>query len=188
MAQDTTQTLKGDLRVHDPCMIKAANLYYVFSTGKGIRIKTSTDRIHWENAGRVFTDSSLPAWHTGDIPNQDGNLWAPDIQFRHGTYYLYYAVSAWMNFHSSIGLATNTTLNPDDPAYHWVDRGQVISYKNGGKGVNVIDPNVFQDTDGRVWLVYGSYKAGVRLTPLNPRSGQLLTNPPRVTVLTNGLG
>ena len=129
-AQTTASPLKGDLRVHDPCMIKAADRYYVFSTGKGIRIKTSDDRIHWKNAGRVFTDSTLPAWHTRDIPNQDGNLWAPEIQFFHGTYYLYYAVSAWMNFHSSIGLATNTTLDPNAPGYRWVDRGQVISYRN----------------------------------------------------------
>lgn len=187
-AQRKENALQGDLRVHDPSMIKAGNVYYVFSTGKGIRIKTSPDRIHWKNAGRVFSDSSLPRWHTRDIPDQDGNLWAPDILYRDGIYYLNYAVSAWMNFNSSIGLATNTTLDPEDPHYHWQDQGQVISYKNGGEGVNVIDPNAVADTDGRLWLVYGSYKAGVRLTPLNPATGKLLTDPPRIITLTSHLG
>lgn len=187
-AQDTLHALRGDLRVHDPCMIKANGVYYIYATGKGIRIKTSMDGIRWKNAGSVFSHAALPSWHTRDIPDQDGNFWAPDIQFRHGTYYLYYAVSAWMNFHSSIGLVTNTTLNPQDPHYHWVDRGQVISYKNGGAGVNVIDPNAFLDTDDSLWLVYGSFKAGIRLTPLNPQTGMLLTNPPRIITLSNGLG
>jgi len=114
--------------------------------------------------------------------------WAPDIHYYKGKYYLYYAVSAWMNFNSSIGLATNTTLNPNDPNYKWVDDGQIISYKNGGKGVNVIDPNMFIDKDGKVWLIYGSYKAGVRMTRLNPETGKLLHNPPHIIKLTNGLG
>jgi arabinan endo-1,5-alpha-L-arabinosidase len=93
-----------------------------------------------------------------------------------------------MNFNSSIGYATNTTLNPDDPDYRWVDQGKVISYKNGGKGVNVIDPMVFVDDDGRVWLFYGSYQAGLRMTELNPETGQLLTDPPELTLITPALG
>lgn len=187
-AQYSQNHLKGDLRVHDPAMIKDGNTYYVYSTGMGIPFKTSKDMIHWKNAGRVFTKKTTPKWFTKDIPEQKGDVWAPDIHYYKGKYYLYYAVSAWMNFNSSIGLATNTTLDPNNPAYKWVDQGQVISYKNGGKGVNVIDPNVFIDKDGKVWLVYGSYKAGVRLTQLNPKNGLLQNNPPKIIKLTNGLG
>lgn len=49
--------LTGDLRVHDPVMIKHDSTYFVFSTGKGISIKTSTDRVHWKNAGFVFKEN-----------------------------------------------------------------------------------------------------------------------------------
>lgn len=143
-AQDTINPLKGDIRVHDPVMIKEGDTYYVFYTGKGIPVKTSKDKIHWRNAGRVFDTTALPAWHKTDIPNQ-----APDIIYYKGRYYLYYSVSAWMNFNSSIELATNTTLDPIKPDYKWIDEGQVISYKNGGEGVNVIDPNMFVDKDGK---------------------------------------
>lgn len=187
-AQNERNPLKGDLRVHDPAMIKDGNTYYVYSTGMGIPFKTSKDRIHWKNAGRVFSANNIPAWFTKDIPKQKGDVWAPDIHYYKGKYYLYYAVSAWMNFHSSIGLATNTTLNPNDPDYKWVDEGQIISYKNGGKGVNVIDPNVFIDKNGEVWLIYGSYKAGVRMTQLNPATGKLLHHNPHIIKLTSGLG
>jgi arabinan endo-1,5-alpha-L-arabinosidase len=178
--------LKGDLRVHDPVMIKQGDTYYIFSTGKGISIKTSNDRINWVQAGRVFKDSL--AWWKTEIPKQDGSIWAPDIHYRDGKYHLYYSVSAWMDFNSGIGYATNATLNPSDPSYKWVDEGLIINYKNGGEGVNCIDPNVLADNDGHVWLFYGSYKAGLRLVELNPATGKLMNNPPDITVITTALG
>jgi arabinan endo-1,5-alpha-L-arabinosidase len=187
-AQPAGNPLKGDLRVHDPVMIKQDGRYYIFHTGRGISIKTSEDRVEWKNAGRVFPAGQLPVWHREDIPGQDGNLWAPDIHYRDGLYHLYYSVSAWMNFNSSIGYATNITLDPDDPQYRWVDHGKVISYKNGGEGVNVIDPMVFTDDDGRVWLFYGSYQAGLRMTELDPETGHLISDPPQLTVISPALG
>ncbi len=139
--------LKGNLNVHDPVMIKQGDTYYIFSTG--MAVKTSKDRINWTNAGSVFGRDSIKFnWWKEDIKEKIG-LWAPDIHYSNGKYYLYYSVSAWMNFNSSIGLVTNTTLDKNNPAYKWVDEGQVISFKNGGSGVNVIDPNVFIDKDGK---------------------------------------
>jgi arabinan endo-1,5-alpha-L-arabinosidase len=169
-------------------MIKEDSIYYVFHTGKGIAIKTSKDRITWTKAGSVFPLNDLPTWFKTDIPEQDGSLWAPDIHYRAGKYHLYYSVSAWMNFNSSIGYATNTTLNPNNPNYKWVDQGMVINFKNGGDGVNCIDPNVLVDTDGRVWLFYGSYKAGLRLVELDPKTGKLKNDPPEITTITPAHG
>jgi arabinan endo-1,5-alpha-L-arabinosidase len=80
-SQDSLSTLTGDIRVHDPVMIKEGSTYFVFHTGKGISIKTSPDRIHWTKAGQVFKDSTYPDWHRKDIPEQDRSLWAPDIIF-----------------------------------------------------------------------------------------------------------
>jgi len=188
-AQDTINPLKGDIRVHDPVMIKEGKTYSVFHTGRGISIKTSNDKITWRNAGRVFDRNTLPAWHKEDIPAQDGSLWAPDIHYANGKYYLYYSVSAWMSFNSSIGLATNTTLDSTLPAYRWKDEGKVIDSRNGGEGVNTIDPNAFRDNDGRLWLFYGSYKAGLRLVELNPVTGKLLNEQaPQPTTITTSLG
>jgi len=186
--QDTINSLKGDIRVHDPVMIKQGDTYYVFHTGRGISIKTSKDRIHWKRTGSVFSMNNLPGWHKNDIPEQDGSLWAPDIHYYRGKYYLYYSVSAWMNFHSSVGLATNTTLDSTDPAYHWVDEGSVINYKNGGDGVNVIDPDFFMDKEGKGWLFYGSYQKGLRMTEIDPVTGKCITDPPRLIVITKSLG
>ena len=178
--------LKGQLYVHDPVMIKQGDTYYVFSTG--ITVKTSKDRINWMNAGSVFGRDSIKfSWWHDDIKEKIG-LWAPDIHYSNGKYQLYYSVSAWMNFNSSVGLATNTTLDPKDPAYKWVDQGQVISFKNGGEGVNVIDPNIFIDKDKKKYLIYGSYKAGLRLVELDYQTGKLKKDPPDLTTITTSLG
>lgn len=188
VAQDTLNPLKGDIRVHDPVMIKEGDTYYLFQTGMGVGAKTSKDRMFWIKDSGVFARNALPAWHTKDIPEQKGHLWAPDIHYRDGKYHLYYSVSAWMNFNSSIGYATNTTLNKSDPSYKWIDHGQVISYKNGGEGVNVIDPNVFVDKDKKVWLLYGSYKAGLRMVELDRKTGMLKSAPPKIVTITPSLG
>ncbi|MGB3005053.1 MAG: arabinan endo-1,5-alpha-L-arabinosidase [Chitinophagaceae bacterium] len=178
--------LKGNLFVHDPVMIKQDSTYYIFSTG--MSIKTSKDRINWVNAGSVFGRDSIKFdWWKEDIKEKIG-LWAPDIHFSNGKYYLYYSVSAWMNFNSSIGLVTNTTLNKNDLAYKWMDEGKIISFKNGGQGVNVIDPNIFIDKDGKKYLTYGSYKAGLRLVELDYKTGKLKRDPPEITILTTSLG
>jgi len=175
-------------RVHDPVMIKQGDTYYVFHTGNGVSIKSSKDKVNWENLKPVFSKEEMPAWHKNDIPDQNGHLWAPDIHYRDGKYWVYYSVSAWMNFNSSIGLATNTTLDPNDPDYKWVDEGMIISYKNGGQKVNVIDPNIFVD-QGRVYLLYGSYQAGLRMVELDPATGKLIDESnPDITVLTTSLG
>jgi len=178
--------LKGNLFVHDPVMIKQGDTYYVFSTG--MNIKTSKDRINWINAGSIFGRDSIKFdWWNNDIKEKIG-LWAPDIHYSNGKYQLYYSVSAWMNFNSSIGYATNTTLDKNDHAYKWVDEGQVISFKNGGEGVNVIDPDIFIDKDGKKYLAYGSYKAGLRLVELDFKTGKLKKDPPDITTLTTSLG
>lgn len=186
--QDTINPLKGDIRVHDPVMIKEGDTYHVYQTGNGVGAKTSKDRITWFRDSSVFAKDELPAWLTKDIPEQKGHLWVPDIHYRDGKYHLYYSVSTWMNFNSSIGYASNTTLDRNNPKYKWIDHGQVINYKNGGEGVNVIDPNIFVNKDGKLWVIYGSYKAGLRMAELNRKTGMLKKDPPEITTLTTSLG
>jgi arabinan endo-1,5-alpha-L-arabinosidase len=184
---------KGVTWIHDPSLTREGNVYYLFSTpapvvAPAVRglvpFNTSTDGVTWSTGQNLF-QTALP-WWSADIPLPE--TWASDVHRVNGTYYVYYSISAWGNFNSSIGLATNGTLDPQNPNYHWVDQGKVIDFRNGGAGVNVIDPDLFVDDDGSFWLVYGSFKTGLRLVQLDPHSGKLLKDPPNVTVLTNGLG
>jgi Glycosyl hydrolases family 43/Concanavalin A-like lectin/glucanases superfamily len=164
-----TIPLRGYLTAHDPSrIIQCKNRYYLFYTGQGIASKSSSNRVFWSPGPAVF--SSPPAWTTNLVPGFAGIFWAPDILHFNNQYYLYYAVSTFGSQVSAIGLATNPTLDPTDPAYHWTDRGPVISSTNGSV-YNTIDPSFSWDNSGNLWMAFGSYWNGIYLTQLNPATG-----------------
>lgn len=158
--------LKGDLSVHDPVIAYQANRWYIFSTGYGIRMKISTDGSNWRDVGYVLESRD---WHRQFIPNTDNNLWAPDISFYHGYYYLYYSKSIFGSNTSVIGLASNETLDPDSSDYFWKDQGAVIS-SDPSRDYNCIDPNLVIDQNNQPWLAFGSFWTGIKLIKLNASS------------------
>lgn len=156
---------QGDVtRVHDPTMIKAGNKYYLYSTGPGVSIRCSADMLVWKFCGQVF--GAYPKWVLESVPGV-GDLWAPDIVFHSGKYFLYYAVSSFGANQSAIGLATNVTLDPSSPEYAWVDQGEVYSSQKNNN-YNAIDPNLTFDRDGNPWLVFGSFWSGIKLVQIAP--------------------
>ncbi|HEY1790372.1 MAG TPA: arabinan endo-1,5-alpha-L-arabinosidase [Verrucomicrobiae bacterium] len=161
--------LEGDTFIHDPStIIKDGDHYYIFATGRGVRMKSSPDLIHWTELAPVF--SNAPAWTKTAVPRFHGYFWAPDIIHVDGKFLLYYAVSSFGKQVSAIGVATNPTLDPSAQDYHWTDCGRVIASTNGGD-YNTIDPSVMLDDDGKLWLAFGSYWRGIYVTQLDPRTG-----------------
>lgn len=173
----TPWSLEGDTFIHDPStIIKDGPNYYIFGTGPGVRTKSSPDLIHWQSCGPVFREA--PASTTHFVPNFHGALWAPDIIRADGKFLLYYAASSWGKQTSAIGLATNDTLDQKAKNFSWHDCGPVITSTNGGE-FNTIDPSVMLDTDGKLWLAFGSYWDGIFLTELDPQTGlRVATNSP----------
>lgn len=160
------QELKTDISVHDPVMIKQDSLYYIFCTGKGIAMWSSNDRIHWKAGQPVF--ATAPQWAVDSVKGFNNHIWAPDISYYKGKYYLYYAVSAFGKNTSCIGLATNSTLHTDAPNYKWVDHGLVIQSIPGRDNWNAIDPNLVVGKDGTPYLAFGSFWDGLKIVKLNP--------------------
>ncbi|HEY0610675.1 MAG TPA: arabinan endo-1,5-alpha-L-arabinosidase [Chitinophaga sp.] len=152
--------------VHDPVLIKEKDTYYLFCTGNGISVYSSPDLQHWRKEAPVF--SHPPEWAVKTIPRFKGHIWAPDISFYKGRYYLYYAVSAFGKNTSCIGVAVNTTLDPQSPAYKWEDKGKVIQSVPGRDMWNAIDPNLIVDDSGAPWLSFGSFWEGIKLVKLQP--------------------
>ena len=73
-AQDSLQT---NIPVHDPVMIRQDGTYYLFATGRGIAVWSSTDMQSWKKEKPVF--SSPPDWAVKAVPGFRGHIWAPDI-------------------------------------------------------------------------------------------------------------
>jgi arabinan endo-1,5-alpha-L-arabinosidase len=154
-----------DIRVHDPVMIKQGNTYYLFCTGMGISFYSSPDMKNWKKEKSIF--ESPPKWAVETIPGFKGHIWAPDITFHNGQYYLYYSVSAFGKNTSCIGLATNKTLDPASPDFKWIDYGKVIQSVPGRDLWNAIDPNLAFDDQQTPWLTFGSFWSGMKLVKLN---------------------
>lgn len=168
----------GDYFAHDPgTMIKEGNRYYIFYTGFAIPYKWSTDLRNWtwNSSQRVFP-SGPPSWVTNAVPPFDQNYWAPDIAYFNGKYHVYYSVSEWGTINSAIGLVTTPSLIT--PV--WTDQGKVVQSdaicctqpETDTTSFNCIDPSILQDTNGTIWMVYGSYSDGILVTQINPLTGK----------------
>ncbi|HEY1663011.1 MAG TPA: LamG-like jellyroll fold domain-containing protein [Verrucomicrobiae bacterium] len=175
--------LRGSLGIHDPsAVIECNGLYYVFGTGQGILSKSSTDKTYWVTGPSVFANS--PSWTTNAVPGFTGDFWAPDISYFNGQYHLYYAVSTFGSQVSGIGLATNPTLDPNDPSYQWTDQGPVIE-STTGSAYNCIDPSVTFDASSNLWMSFGSFWTGIKLIQLNATTGLRSTSNTTVYSLAN---
>lgn len=112
-----------------------------------IPIYQSVNLVDWGLVGEAFPDETCPSWEP------DGVLWAPDINYIDGKYVLYYAMGVWGDHdRSASGVAVS-----DSPTGPFEDKGMLVSMSNTGVG-NSIDPNYFEDTDGRKYLYWGSLR------------------------------
>ncbi|HEY1023460.1 MAG TPA: family 43 glycosylhydrolase, partial [Flavisolibacter sp.] len=147
--------------VHDPVMIKEGDTYYLFCTGFGITVWSSANLNEWKKEAPVF--AKAPQWAVDTIPGFKGHIWAPDITYRNGQYYLYYSVSAFGKNTSAIGVATNKTLDVSSADYKWIDHGRVIQSYPGKTNWNAIDPNIITDEKGRAYMAFGSFWDGLKM-------------------------
>lgn len=136
------------------------------------------------------------------IPTDDGgvHVWAPDPIYNEttGLYYLYYCTtSTWNASNLCYGVSESVT-----GPYEWkgaliysgfnaktIEETNVLdvvsedhAFDNylSGDGYNfrdfpnAIDPSVFYDEDGRMWMVYGSWSGGMFLLELDPATGEVI--------------
>ena len=156
----------------DPAIVEShdGSGYYVFATGHGVKVFHSADLLSWKQIGRVF-DRHVPEWAEKAVPGCDG-IWAPDIRYFNGQYYLYYSVSTFGSQRSVIGLAISKSVNPESPDYGWEDQGVVVESFAEKNDFNAIDPAVFSDSNGKAYLYWGSYWTGIKGIEIDPQTGK----------------
>jgi arabinan endo-1,5-alpha-L-arabinosidase len=171
--------------IHDPSALQFENGYFVvFSTGnrkdyrsgeyiEGLGIncwyrdrKTGT----WQPADIIFTGEDKPAWWDELVPNA-GGFWAPDVPFK---WVMYYSFEAENDSASAIGRAVATGKAPN---LKWKDDGVVLlspacRERNASCPV-AIDPSVFGDEQGNLYMAYGSGTSGIWIVELDADTGHL---------------
>ncbi len=160
---------------HDPSNImKDGDRYWVFNTSVGIGAISADnpDFKNWQAESSVFPSGTWPEWINDYVPDFAGQFWAPAAIYMNDQYYIYYSCSTMGSSLSAIGLVTTPSLNNPE----WTDQGVVVTSDGSGTGtlVNAIDPAIFKDDDGSLWMVYGSWFGGIAIIELDPESGKAI--------------
>ncbi|KAF1837410.1 family 43 glycosyl hydrolase [Decorospora gaudefroyi] len=157
--------VSGDTFAHDPTVVKTPSGSYLMAyTAPGIALKTSSDRTAWRDVGLVWPNGA--SWVTPYTGDPRANLWAPDLSYHNGKYYLYYSASSFGSRKSAIFLATSTS----GASGSWQHVGKVVE-TSANSDYNAIDPNLIVDAQGNWHLSFGSFWGGLKLISIDPNTG-----------------
>lgn len=105
-------------------------------------------------------------------------FWAPDvIRLKDGKYYMYYCNCEGSSPLSCMGLAVSDSIEgPYSDKGIFLKSGMAGKSEDGNpydatKQPNVVDPCVFYDADGRLWMIYGSYSGGIFALEMDENTG-----------------
>ena len=181
-AHNKAVLIKDDIWIRDPYIVLAPDGYYYLTgttqmpgvtlnetakynvglgdssqVGWSVRVWKSRDLANWEYAGEpflltdgywakkkpeVFKNTSKAKWH----------LWAPELHFVNGKWILLHTTPGPVKRGSNVAVTRGAEI-----------RGP-YDFPLGDRSEKLHDPSLFQDTDGKVYLVWGNTQI-VELTP-----------------------
>lgn len=150
--------------VHDVALAQSQDgTYHMLSTGMGLHHHVSDDLENWTLLHEPAI-KEIPTWTHDSVPGFRQHVWAPDLLFFDGKWWLAYSCSTFGKNTSAIGLmcADSLTENTD-----WTDKGAIVCSKRERDNWNAIDPNLIIDNDGNPWLAFGSFWDGIQLLLLD---------------------
>ncbi|KAK0503828.1 glycoside hydrolase family 43 protein [Armillaria luteobubalina] len=144
--------------------------YFVFSTGVGLEIRTSPDRVAFTFVGLVWPNGA--SWTDPFTLTSNGALWVPDCYYANG---LYYAASSFGSqnvrdisdvkgtnrsdfFKSAIFYATSSTGLPG-------------SFTNHGLVTSTSSSNNYNVNGSKWYLSLGSFWTGIKVESVSPSTG-----------------
>lgn len=178
----------ANVSVHDPSIIKSGDTYYVF--GSHLAAAKSKDLMSWEQLnssvyeGNPIIPDVLTEMSEGLAWAETDTFWAGDvIQLPDGKFYMYYSMCKGDSPRSVLGYAVADKA--EGPYKNkgiilksgmWNDLSEDGKIYDAAVHPNVVDPNVFYDKEGILWMVYGSYSGGIFIMKMNPKTGLPLQN------------
>ena len=156
----------------DPSVVRVGDWFYLvgssFEFFPGVPIHRSRDLVHWEPLGYVLTrDSQLPLQDAGP----SGGIFAPTIRYHAGTFYM---------VTTNVSHGGTFYVTAQDPAGPWSEPVWLHGPDGG------IDPSLFFDDDGKVYLTSTGSAPGIYASEIDLRTGKLLTQPKIVWMGTGG--
>ncbi|MFZ5940469.1 MAG: glycoside hydrolase family 43 protein [Bacteroidota bacterium] len=108
---------------------------------------SSKDLVNWEKHERII-DTSLVKWARRA-------MWAPAVVCKDGKYYLFFSANDIQDDTQEGGIGVAVADNPGGPYHDLLGRPLLGNFYNGAQP---IDQFVFQDGDGRYYMIYGGWK------------------------------
>lgn len=166
--------------VHDPSVWLDGNEKYII--GSHLQFAKSKDLMKWETLSESVASSQLFEDVFKEFEEEFSyarttTFWASDIiQLEDGRYYLYYCLCEGSSPLSVLGLAVSDDIEgPYEKVESFLTSGRGRSPDgqpyNATIHPNAIDPHVFYDEAGELWMVYGSYSGGIFILPLDKMTG-----------------
>ncbi|SDK11405.1 arabinan endo-1,5-alpha-L-arabinosidase [Paenibacillus sp. OK060] len=187
-----------NVSVHDPSVIKVGDTFYIF--GSHLQVAKSKDLMNWDSVASGVTDDN-PV-----VPNvtkefaealqwaQTDTLWAADvIQLADGKFYMYYNACKGDSPRSALGVAVADNIEGPYKdqgillkSGMWDEISEDGTIYDATIHPNVVDPDVFFDKNGKLWMVYGSYSGGIFILEMDETTGKPLPNQGYGKKLTGG--
>ena len=185
---------------HDPQVLYADGTYYMVGSHQ-VQARSQDLKEWQYNGNKMFSNiysGDLPAFaYVGKNDQGDYSVWASNLYYNAtmGKYLMYFCTSSTY-IKSTLALAVSDT--PEGPytftdtllysgfetsTVDQTDLAEVLGedadlsryFKYGGydnkKWPNCIDPAIIEDTDGKQWMVYGSWSGGLFLLEIDPATG-----------------
>jgi xylan 1,4-beta-xylosidase len=133
----------------DPSIVRVERDYYLvtssFAYFPGLPVFHSTDLVNWEQIGHALTRRSQLKLENGEGISR--GIFAPTIRFHDGLFYI---------ITTDVDGIGNFYITARDPAGPWSDPVRLPE-------INGIDPDLFFDDDGRVYIAHNGEPDGPAL-------------------------